>query len=170
MKTFIHTIQDALAFQLQGLFYSERFLARELNACMSDVGSEKLKNEMQRYARQSENKILKFERIFNYLMQEPQTRKNEVIHKMIDEMHQILGFTTPSKHLKDMLRISCIQNINAYKIAGYKNAYMFAVELELDTAADLLQQILEWELATGKALSELSIEEFNRLELKAQNY
>ncbi len=170
MKISIHTLQDALAFQLQGLFYSEKFLRKELNACLPDVASEKLKKEMQKYAGQAENKILKFERIFNYLMQEPVTRKNEVIHKMIDEMHQILTFTISSTHLKDMLRISCIQNLNAYKISGYRNAYMFAAELELDTAADLLQQILEWELATSKALSELSIEEFNRLELKEHHY
>jgi hypothetical protein len=38
-----------------------------------------------------------------------------------------------------------------------------AAELELDTVTDLLQQILEWETATGKSLSTVSISEFNKI-------
>jgi hypothetical protein len=34
------------------------------------------------------------------------------------------------------------------------------VELELDTVTDLLQQILEWETETGKALAALAMDEF----------
>jgi ferritin-like metal-binding protein YciE len=68
---------------------------------------------------------------------------------------------TTSPHLRDILAIGCLQNINAYKIAGYRSAYMFAVEMELDTPTDLLQQILEWEIDSSKTLSALAIEEFN---------
>ena len=95
-------------------------------------------------------------------MQEPARHKNEVVVKMMDETHHLLSYAS-SPHLKDILMIGCIQNINAYKTAGYRNAFLFAVELELDTAADLVQQMLDWELATGKRLSALSIHEFNKL-------
>jgi len=39
-----------------------------------------------------------------------------------------------------------------------------AVELQMDTPADLIQQILEWELNTCKSLGGLSIREFNNIE------
>lgn len=77
--------------------------------------------------------------------------------------------STSSTHLRDILTIGCVQNINAYKIATYRSAYMFAVKMELDTATDMLQQILEWEIATHKALSALAIEEFNNTQLRQQN-
>jgi ferritin-like metal-binding protein YciE len=161
MKTKLCTMQDAFAFQLQGLFYTEKKVPEEFNTCRHHISSNSLRSEIEKYITSSESKILKLERIFNYLMQEPMIRKNEVIDAMMDETHHLLAQAT-SSHLKDILMISCIQNINAYKTARYKTAYMFAVELELDTASDLLQQILAWELATDKALAKLTIEEFNR--------
>jgi ferritin-like metal-binding protein YciE len=93
-------------------------------------------------------------------MREPLTQTNDVIIELMREMHQMLDATNVF-HLKDVISVGCVQNINAYKIANYRSAYIFAAELELDTATDLIQQILEWELETRKVLTELSIEEFN---------
>lgn len=161
MKKAINTLQDALAFQLRGLFYAETKVMEEFNTCRRYLTSPRVTEEISRYIHSSEDKLLKLERIFNYLMQEPVTRKNEVIDRLLGETHHMLTFAS-TPHLKDILMIGCVQNINAYKISAYKTAYMFAVELELDTPADLLQQILEWELETGRALSIVAVEEFNK--------
>src|SRR5690606_28336160 len=119
--------------------------------------SSAIRIEIQHYVDHADSKILKLERAFNYLMKEPLTRQNETINELVKETHQMLESTT-STHLRDILTIGCVQNINAYKIANYRSAYMFAVEMELDTVTDLLQQILEWEIDTNKALSTLAIE------------
>ena len=161
MKRNLHTLQDALAFQLQGLYYAEKKVKEYFEECFCQVPSARLKQEMKNYILGADNKSLKFERIFNYLMQEPETRKNKVIVKLLEETEALL-FITDSPHLQDILMISCLQNINTYKISSLKTAYMFAAELELDTVSELLQQILEWELAMAKALSSLAIEEFNK--------
>ncbi|MFZ6014338.1 MAG: ferritin-like domain-containing protein [Bacteroidota bacterium] len=162
MKKTINTLQDALAYQLQGLLYTEEKVKAEFETCSQQVSSSELRDEMSQYVGSVDNKLQKLNRIFNYLMQDPTSRKNEIIARMIDETHHLLGFTS-SAQLKDILTVSCIQNINAYKTASYRTAYLLAVELELDTAADLIQQILEWELGTGKRLASLSIHEFNKL-------
>ena len=161
MKKNIHTLQDTLAFQLQGLYFAEKLLKEEFRECSHEINSKKLKEQINAYASDAENKLLKIDRIFNYLMQEPEPRRNKVIVKLLKETKDMLAFTD-SPHLKDIIIVGCLQNINAYKISSLKTAYMFTVELELDTAADLLQQILEWELEMAKALSNLAIEEFNR--------
>jgi len=161
MKKHINTLQDTLAFQLQGLYYAEKKVKGEFDRCLPDISSENLKEEMRRYIASAGNKLLKLERIFNYLMQEPESRKNKVVVKLLDDTREMLSLTD-SSHLRDILMVSCLQNINAYKISSLKIAYMFTVELELDTASELLQQLLEWELETGKALSALAIEEFNK--------
>ena len=160
MKTKINSLNDALAFLLQGLYFTEARLKEEFPSCCSEITSGKIRSEIEKYTESADSKMLKLERIFNYLMTEPLTRKNDVIKGLMDETHQILSATT-STHLRDILAIGCLQNVNAYKIAGYRSAYMFAVEMELDTATDLLQQILEWEIDSSKGLSALSIEEFN---------
>lgn len=161
MKKNIHTLQDNLAFQLQGLYYAEKKIKNEFEECIREITSPKLKNEMINYILGGDTRILKLDRIFNYLMQEPEGRKNKAVVKLLEETEELLNFTD-SLHLKDIVMVSCVQNINAYKISCLKIAYMFTAELEMDTASDLLQQMLESELETAKALSSLAIEEFNK--------
>lgn len=162
MKKIIHTPQEALAYQLERLIYAETRVRDEFETCSKQITSPELKTEIQRYVGNAGNKVQKLHRIFSYLMLEPRRRRNEVIDKMIAETHHLLDLTS-SGHLRDILIIGCIQNINAYKIASYKTAYLFTLELELDTASDLTQQILEWEMATSKTLAALSIHEFNKV-------
>lgn len=162
MKTNITTLQQGLAWLLQGLYYSEKRIKHELAACAYQVTSEDVALALQQYIEDANNKLLKIERIFNYIMQEPLIRKNGVIDQFIEETHYMLNCTASHQHLKDVLLLGCIQNLNAYKTASYKTAYLFASHLELDTASDLLQQMLEWELAMGRRLSSLSVSEFNK--------
>jgi len=161
MKTHIHTLQDTLAFQLEGLYYAEKKIKEEFEGRSRDLSSPKLKDEITRYLLTADDRLLKLDRIFNYLMQEPEPRKNKAVVKLLEETRDIMSFTD-SPHLKDIVMVGCLQNINAYKVSSLKTAYMFTVELEMDTASDLLQQILESELETCRALSALAIEEFNR--------
>jgi ferritin-like metal-binding protein YciE len=163
MKAIIHSTQEALASQLQGLYYIESKLSGELKHCIDHITSSKVKNEIKKYAAESESKMIKLERIFDYLMYEPLNRKNEVVSKMLAETYQMLSFKS-SPHLKDMLIVSCIQNINAYKISGYRMAYLLAVEVELDSVIDQVQQILESELETETVLATMAIEEFNEMQ------
>lgn len=161
MKTKINSLNDALAFLLQGLYFAETKLKSEFPSCCSEITSIRIKNEICNYAANADNTMLKLERVFNYLMKEPLTRENKAVNELLNETHLVIRSTT-SSHLKNILTVGCIQNINAYKIANYRSAYMIAVELELDTATDLLQQILERETETSKVLADLSIEEFNK--------
>ena len=103
---------------------------------------------------------MKIERIFGYLMREPMSRTNKVVNALMEETNQMVE-SANSFYMKDVLTIACVQNINAYKIAGYRSAYLLAVELELDTATDLIHQILESERETRSFLTELSINEFD---------
>jgi ferritin-like metal-binding protein YciE len=128
---------------------------------MNAISSEKIRSEFNSYTASATNKLLKLERTFNYLMTEPVTRRNEPMHHLVSEMDHILhAITLP--HLRDMLSIGYLQNINTYKISCYRSAYLLAIELELDVVADLIAQNLDWELETGRHLSQLAVEAFTR--------
>jgi len=161
MTKAIKTLQDALSHQLLGLLYAENKVGEEFNICNHHITSPEVRTVIKNYIGNAENVTLKLNRIFSYLMLEPVARKNAVINKLIEETQYLLTYTT-SPHLKDILMIGCMKNINAYKIACYQTCYLMAVELELDTAGDLLQQILEWEIATEKSLRSIAIVEFNK--------
>lgn len=161
MKTFSHTLQEALAYELQGLYYAEKKIRKELASFLQAESSDKLTLEIMKYVRNTDNKLQMLERIFDYLMLEPDVRKNKVVADLFEETREMLN-NTDSAHLKDILIVSALQNINAYLVSCLKIAYMFAVEQDLDCPSDLLQQFLESELDTGRLLSALAIEEFNR--------
>lgn len=129
MKTKINTLSDALAFLLQGLYFIETKLKDEFPAFCNEITSARIRNEINNYTTSADNKLLKLERVFNYLLKEPLARPNAVVNGLINETHQMLA-STASSHLKDILSIGCIQNINAYKISNYRFAYLIAVELE----------------------------------------
>lgn len=161
MKTYFHTLQHVLAFELQGLYDAEKKIKKELASSLQAVSSEALRLEIVKYIRNTDNKLRILERIFDYLMLEPDVRKNKVVVDLLEETREMLN-NTDSPHLKDILTVSGLQNINAYIVSCLKIAYMFTVEQDLDSVSDLLQQFLESELETGRLLSALAIEEFNR--------
>jgi ferritin-like metal-binding protein YciE len=161
MRNKIETIEDAFAFQLQRLYYMENSLRDEFATCCDHVTSKPLRKEIKDYVDAAYSKTLKLERIFNYVMKEPVAQKNDTIRKLLHETREVLSMTG-STFLKDILLINAIKDINAYKTSSYKNLYVYSVELELDTPSDLLQQILQWEVETGRALSALVFQEFNK--------
>ena len=94
-------------------------------------------------------------------MKEPSKSRSQVIDKMIENARALLE-SPITNEMYDVLIISCIQTINHYKKAGYKTTYTFASELEMETPADLLAEILEWEEETSKKLSSIAVYEANR--------
>ena len=161
MKHKIKTLHDALVYELQGLYDAERKLKEYLNKCSTEKMSKELRTQIQRYTDSTDSKLLNLERVFNYLMQEPIIRKNEVINHFLQETHYLLTHTF-SRDIRDILMATCIQSINSYKIRCYKTAYLFAIELELETAADLLEQILEWEIEMKEQLMECTTSQLNK--------
>lgn len=159
MKKTIKTLHDALVYQLQGMLYAEDKITHEFQLCSHHITSNEVRKVIEEYLSNSNDIKLKLDRVFNYLMVEPVKRKNQVIDKMIDET-QVLLSSANSPHLKNVLMIGCIKNINAYKTACYQTSYLIAVELELDTPADLIQQVLEWETDVSRSLNRLAFHEF----------
>lgn len=162
MKNTIRTLQDALVYQLQGMLYAEDKITREFQSCSHHITSDEVRSVIEEYLSNSHDIKLKLDRVFNYLMVNPVKRKNQVIEKMIEETQVLLSYAG-SSHLRNVLMIGCIKNINAYKIASYQTSYLTALELELDTPADLIQQVLEWETNVSKSLNSLAFHEFKNV-------
>jgi len=156
MKKSLATLEDALAFELQCLYDGEKRLKDKIKNCIQNLESETLKAVLDKYAESAEHKLLKMDRMFSYLSQEPGSRRNEVMDKLLEES-QYRAKCPASGKISNVLLISAFRHINQYKISVYKTALMHALELELENVADLLHQILEWERKTNKALTELEL-------------
>lgn len=161
MKT-IATLRDAFSQHLQRLYDAEKKVHLMFQSYTHTGIPKDLKDKVHDCADNANSKLLKLDRIFSYLMHDPSKGKNEVVEKILEEMHEVLTHTAGAS-LKNALLVGYIQSIHAYLRAGYKMAHLYAMELELDTAADLLQQILAWEENMGNSLCTLSVDTFTHI-------
>jgi ferritin-like metal-binding protein YciE len=160
MKNAIRTLGDVLAVEIQSLYCGEASLKRKLEEIISAAPSKRLQEILQKYSESSADKQLKLDRILYYLMVEPSSQVNTIIDKLLDETLHRTKYIV-SDEIKTRVIISDFEQINHFKITAYKTALLYSLELELDTVSDLLNQIIEWERKTRKALNDLYLEEFN---------
>lgn len=153
----ISNLNDALTYLLRRLYDAEGMLKDAIQKCSKHVKSEMLKAELMDYADSSRNKIIKLERAFNYLMKEPAGEKNVILRKMISDTQDMLKIVTTDE-TRDVMLLSCIQSINQYKMAGYRTALAFSIELQLDSVVDFLHEMVEWERKAERVFSKIILE------------
>lgn len=152
------TLNDILAYQLRGMYDAEQKLRTEVPPCCSCASFIHLQNEIEKYIEQSSNKIIKLERIFNYLMEEPTGYHNSIIDKMLEDINSITA-NVVSPRLRDVMVTSSLLAINHYKLGIYSCCQLIALEMEVETVSDLLAEIVNWEKETNRALSRIALEE-----------
>lgn len=158
----IHSLQDALSYQLQRLLYTEQQFRQELSACLRKVTSREVRQTIETYLDSTRDSAARLDRVYDCLMLDPVPRKDDVIPVIIRENRDVLARIN-SPHLADFLVVSCAKTIQVYKAGLYQSCYLLAAELGLDGVADLIQQLLEGELAAGRSLTLISVNEFNKM-------
>jgi ferritin-like metal-binding protein YciE len=160
MKT-ITTLDEALALELENLRRSEKRLIEQLPKIEQLIQSKQLRNTIVRYKESCDPKILKIDRVLSYLHREPGFCHTDTIDELIHESLDRLKFAQDPEVQEQML-INCIERIITYKTCVYEASLRYAEELELDVAADLLVEIIQWERKIKKELTELSFHEFSK--------
>lgn len=158
MKT-LNTLEDALTMELENLYCSEMRLLRNFAKLDSIVHSDELSHILRRYTESSNNKKQKLTRALSFLLHEPQACSINVIDELIEESFNRLRFAQDPDVQEQML-INCMERIVSYKICVYEAALRYAEELALESVADLLVTMLEWERKTKRELVDLSVHIF----------
>lgn len=162
MKNLNITPQNVLVNQLQSLYYGENLV--RFNFDHGDLKFRTIsdKNIIENYLLRADDILLKLDRIFRYLMVEPQTRKNSVVYELIREYKSLTGITA-EPHLHDVLLLNLLLNVTDYKIINFKTAYLLSILVDMDSVSDLIQQMLEDEQAFKKNIEDMAISEFNQV-------
>jgi len=153
-----NTLNDALAFQLSCMYDAEQKIRHGMPHFCDFTNFIHLQNEIEKYIEQSSNKIIKLERIFNYLMEEPGGNSNNIVASMLEEIETNVKKASLPR-LRDLMLTSSFLAMNQYKLGIYSCAEVISLELEVETVSDLLMEIVNWEKETSKCLSKLTMEE-----------
>ncbi len=160
MKPQLKTISQALTYQLEDMYDAEKKIQLSFKGLDKMLSSAPLREEVVRYLESAANKRLKLKRIFSYLLSGPYKKKNGIVSEFLAEIRGVFKVASPVL-LKDSMFIASMQNLVHYKIAAYGTARAIAEELDLTTVANLLDQMLQWEKETDRALSRIAMQQVN---------
>ena len=117
--------------------------------------SGELKAAFEKHRGETEQQVKRLERVFAMIQKTPRTKKCAAIIGITDEGAEIMQEYKGSPAL-DAGLLASAQAVEHYEITRYGTLRTWAEELGLNEAASLLQETLEEEEATDKALTEIA--------------
>jgi ferritin-like metal-binding protein YciE len=154
------TLHDLLIQKLQVLYDVEQEILKALPKMAKKADDAPLRDAFEKHLRETEQHVSRLEQAFSILGTSPKKMKSAGIRGIIEDgtwvMQNIKGPAALDANL-----IAAAQYVEHYEIAGYGSAHAWALELDQDEVADLLQQTLDEEKATDETLDDLATSGIN---------
>jgi len=140
---------------LKDIYYAEKKILSALPKMAKAAQNDDLTAAFEKHQAETEGQISRLEQVFELIDQKPQGKKCAAIEGILEEGQEIIKEYKGSPAL-DAGLISAAQSVEHYEIARYGTLRTWAEELGLNQAMKLLQQTLDQEEATDRALTELA--------------
>lgn len=148
------TLNDVYLDNLKDLYNAEGQLVAALPKLAKAAHAEELRSAFQEHLEETRGHIERLDRIFQELGKNPKGKKCKGMEGLIDEGKEVIsGDASPAR---DAALIAAVQRVEHYEIAGYGCARTFAQILGDNSAAKLLQEILDEEAAADEKLTSLA--------------
>jgi len=140
---------------LKDIYYAEKKILSALPKMAKAAQNEDLRAAFEKHKTETEGQIDRLEQVFQLIEQKPQGKKCAAIEGILEEGQEIMKEYKGSPAL-DAGLLAAAQAVEHYEIARYGTLRTWAEELGLNQAMKLLQQTLDQEEATDRALTELA--------------
>ena len=140
---------------LKDIYYAEKKILSALPKMAKAAQNEDLTAAFEKHQAETEGQISRLEQVFDLIEAKPQGKKCAAIEGILEEGQEIIKEYKGSPAL-DAGLVSAAQAVEHYEIARYGTLRTWAEELGLNQAMKLLQQTLDQEEATDRALTELA--------------
>ena len=140
---------------LKDIYYAEKKILSALPKMAKAAQNEDLRAAFEKHKTETEGQIDRLEQVFQLIEQKPQGKKCAAIEGILEEGQEIIKEYKGSPAL-DAGLVSAAQAVEHYEIARYGTLRTWAEELGLNQAMKLLQQTLDQEEATDRALTEIA--------------
>ena len=140
---------------LKDIYFAEKKILATLPKMAKAAQSKELKAAFEKHHGETEGQIERLEEVFAAIEKKPQGKTCAAIVGITDEGAEVMREYKDSPAL-DAGLLAAAQAVEHYEISRYGTLKTWAEELGLDDAASLLQQTLDEEEATDKALTEIA--------------
>lgn len=147
---------DAFVDQLKDLYSAEKQIVEALPRMADAASNEELRQAFQHHLEETRGQVERLERIFDDLGVSPGGKKCKGMEGLLQEGEEVIREHSAGP-TRDALLISGAQRVEHYEIAGYGTVAAWAEELELDDAADLLEETLDEEADANEKLNSIAM-------------
>jgi ferritin-like metal-binding protein YciE len=154
------SLHDAFEEELKDVLSAEKQLLKALPKMAKSASNEDLAAGFEEHLEQTKGQIERLEKIFQMLDKAPRAKKCKAMEGLIEEGSEIME-EDAEPHVMDAMLIAAAQKVEHYEIATYGTLVTWARQLEMEDAAELLQQTLDEEKETDVKLTELAVAGIN---------
>jgi ferritin-like metal-binding protein YciE len=157
----MNELKDLFIDEIKDLYNAEKQITKALPQMAKKAHSEELKEAFQEHLKETEKQIERLEKIFKELDLAPRGKKCEGMEGIISEGKDIMQ-EIENPDLLDAALIAAAQKVEHYEIASYGTVRTYAELLNMDNAANLLQETLDEEAAADEKLTSLATQGINQ--------
>jgi ferritin-like metal-binding protein YciE len=162
----LETLRDLLVHELRDIYNAEQQIIKALPKMVKAAENPTLAQALQTHLRETEEQVVRLERVFEELGVPARGRKCKGMEGLIEEGKEILeeeGGTA----VKDAALIGAAQKVEHYEMAAYGTVKSMAELLGLGTVVQLLDQTLQEEMAADELLTHIAEGQVNEMALQA---
>jgi ferritin-like metal-binding protein YciE len=157
----LNSLQDLLVEELKDLYSAESQLIRALPKMAKAASSESLREAFEHHLEETQVQLERLEQIFERLEIKPGRKKCKAMEGLVEEGKDVIAEDAePMVH--DAALIASAQRVEHYEMAGYGCAKAFALLLDDQATADLLDETLQEESAANEKLTEIAMSGINQ--------
>jgi ferritin-like metal-binding protein YciE len=149
------SLEDLFVEELKDLYSAENQLLKALPKMAKAAASKELKAGFEKHLKQTKGHVERLEQICKEFGVSPKGKKCKAMEGLVEEGAEVIK-EDAEPDVKDASLIAAAQRVEHYEIAGYGCVRTYAKLLGNEQAARLLQQTLDEEGDTDKALSKLA--------------
>lgn len=149
------TLEDLFKENLKDIYYAERKILVALPKMAEAVNSDELRAAFEKHVKETEGQVQRLQQVFELLNEPAKGKTCPAILGLVEEGEEVMEDFQDSPAL-DAGLLGGAQAVEHYEIARYGTLVAWAQQLGMTEAAQLLQQTLDEEKATDKALTELA--------------
>ncbi|WP_316739121.1 ferritin-like domain-containing protein [Pedobacter aquatilis] len=147
--------------ELKDIYWAEKHLAKALPKLKKAASSPELAAAFDKHTTETEQHIKTLEQVFELLDEKAAAKKCDAMAGLLEEADGIISDTDKGTMIRDAGLILAAQKVEHYEIATYGTLRVFALNMDREDVADLLNQTLENEKATDVALTEIAENSIN---------
>jgi ferritin-like metal-binding protein YciE len=149
------SLQDLLVDELKDLYSAENQLLKAIPMMAKAATSKDLKAGFEKHLKQTHGHVERLEQVCGELDVSPKGKTCKAMEGLVKEGGEVIK-EKMEPEVKDAALIAAAQRVEHYEMAGYGCVRTYATLLGHTKSARLLQQTLDEEGATDKALTKLA--------------